>query len=84
MKKKSRTKNEEIDSPEPTQEPIKANKIFIETEDLKIDILSNAGEILNMRIIHVPTGSSVSGKGVFQYRLQKELTEKLTSIVKLI
>ncbi len=63
---------------------IKANKIVIKNADLKIDILSNAGETLHMRIIHVPTGSSVSGKGVFQYRLQQELIGKLTSIVKLI
>lgn len=46
-------------------------------KEIRVDVYVNAGPTLWMRLVHLPTGTTVTGEGVSQIKLREELLAQL-------
>lgn len=53
----------------------------MKNEDLRIDIIENSSPEITLRITHIPTGQTVSGKGTRRFVLKNELLIKLRDLI---
>jgi len=54
----------------------------MKNEDLKIECYENSSPEVTIRITHIPTGRTVSGKGIRRFVLKNELLNELRDLVK--
>ena len=50
-------------------------------EELRIELLENGGREVTLTITHVPTGTTVSGKGTRRFVLKNKLLEQLRNLI---
>jgi hypothetical protein len=50
-------------------------------EDLRIELLEDGGREITLTITHIPTGTTVSGKGKRRFVLKNKLLEKLQNLI---
>ena len=53
----------------------------MKNEDLRIEILEGGGREITLTITHIPTGTTVSGKGNRRFVLKNKLLEKLQNLI---
>jgi hypothetical protein len=55
---------------------------MLNESDIQIDVYSNSSPIKQVRLMHLPTGKSVSGSGKILFLLQAKLLIKLAKELK--